>query len=262
MTEIDNKINKFKYTLINSFNDLDLVNFYSNLADLKIIETTDEIYGKLDYATNSNYDYLKNCIIIKKNKISDKSLYHELFHMASNATTKSDIKDGFYLYQNKRNFGLGINEGYTEYLTRKYFGKFDNEYVYEFEVIIAKYIEDIIGKNKMESYYLRAQLDSLIDDLSLYSDRDRAILFITDIDFVHYFLDQEDMQNDILAAVNRINEFIICCRLSKYNLSYLEKNSLLKVNYNMNFFEKFNMIQDEIFIKDIVSKYNKEKIVK
>ena len=262
MTEINNKINKFKYTLINSFNDLDLVNFYSNLADLKIIETTDEIYGKLDYATNSNYDYLKNCIIIKKNKISDKSLYHELFHMASNATTKNDIKDGFYLYQKKRNFGLGINEGYTEYLTRKYFGKFDNEYVYEFEVIIAKYIEDIIGKNKMESYYLRAQLDSLIDDLSLYSDRDRAILFITDIDFVHYFLDQEDMQNDILAAVNRINEFIICCRLSKYNLSYLEKNSLLKVNYNMNFFEKFNMIQDEIFIKDIVSKYNKEKIVK
>ena len=262
MTDIDNKINTFRYVMINNFNDLDLSNFYSNLSTLKVIKSTDEVYGKLNYFTNSYYDCEKNTIIIKKNKINDNSFYHELFHMASNASEKKIVRNGFYLGQYNLNIGLGINEGYTEYLTRKYFGKLDNSYTYEFEVTIAKNIENIIGNYKMESLYLRAQLKGLIDELSLYSDNDDIMSFIENVDFVHYYIYQDDMLEEILLKVRKINEFIINLRIKKYGLSYLENNSLLKVNYESEELEKFNDIQNDNFIKNVIDHYQEKNKLK
>jgi len=201
-------------------------------------------------------------IFIKKNKIDDISLYHELFHMASNATSGKIIKNGFYLNHSNISIGIGLNEGYTEYLSRKYFGKNDNLYYYDFEVVVAKCIEDIIGKNKMESFYLRAQLDSLINELCLYIDYDEVMSFIRNVDFVQCNIYQDDMKEEIISKVKKINEFIINLRLKKYGLAYLESNSLLKVNYESNDIRNFNLIQDDVFIKNIIDNYNKENKIK
>ena len=260
MTDIANKINKFRYTLVNNFNNLDLGNFYSNLDSLKIIKSTDEIYGKLNYYTNSYYNCEKNIINIKKNKIDDMVLYHELFHMASNITINNNVRDGFYINQGDINIGFGINEGYTEYLTRKYFGD-NHTCAYEFEVTIAKNIEDVIDNNKMISFYLRGELESLINELSKYAYINDVMRFINNVDYVYHHLYDEERESKIINIVSKINIFLVKIKIKKYldiyDLDYLKENKdeLLKIKYNNQYFSKFNAIQDENFFNYIFSKF-------
>lgn len=239
MDDINNKINKFRYTLINNFNDLDLVNFYSNINNLKVMISS----GKMSSYVNSCYDYKTNVIFIYKDKINEESLYHELFHMASNNCLKKGCSDGFYLYQNNKNIGKSLNEGYTELLTRRFFGKENNDYIYDLEVVLANYLEKIIGK-KMVSFYLRGNLLSLIEEISHDMDIDDIYYFLDNMDYVSKYLYDDEYHDKIIKKINDINSFLIIYRIKKQNIN-LDKE-LLKINYP-DCFNVFNIIQDDDF---------------
>ena len=266
MNSVDNKINKFKYTVINNFNDLDLVNFYGNIDNIKIILSSDEFFGKLKYYTTGYYDYQQNIIVINKDKIDDYNLYHELFHMASTfkENLKTYVQTGFYQFVDNKSIGMGLNEGYTELLTRRYFGKDTDEYSYEFEYNIVKYVEDIIGKNKMSSFYLRGGLASLIKELNKDVYINDIMRFISNVDFVFYHIYDEDYKDEIIKKVNKINIFLVNLKLKKYlmiyDMEYLKdnKDELLKVQYNKKYLDKLNSIQDSVFFDYIF--HNERKI--
>lgn len=257
MDAINNRVLYFKNKIVNNFDDLDLANFYSNILTLKVKKSSNEVYGKLKIDVPSTYDYEKNVIIIDKHKIDDYCLYHELFHLASNSFIKDNDMVGFYQYDHKKNLGQGLNEGYTELLTRRYFGKNNDSYSYEFEVIIAKCLEDIIGMKKMQSLYLRADLANLIGLLSKYVKTDDVIQFIKDLDYVSSFIFNTEYQKTIIQKVNDINKFIVTLRLKKYYNNY---NKILirklKVNYDANYFNKFNLIQDRAFFQEVIKYLN------
>ena len=265
MDEIRNQINKFKYTLINNFNDLDLANFYSNLSTLKVILSTDEVYGKLDFYTNGYYDFKHNKIIINKNKMDEDVFFHELFHLASNSFMKNvktnNVSVGFYQYNGNKNWGLGLNEGYTELLARRFFIKKNILYNYDFEVDVSRYLESILGKDKMVSYYLRGNLSMLIDELSKIVYKNDVLRFISNIDYVYYHIYNVDDYNKVIKIIEKINIFLISLKIKKfldrYDLNYLieNKDKILKVNYNKEYLNKLNIMQDEDFFNYIFSKF-------
>ena len=80
------------------------------------------------------------------------------------------FQDGIiYSGLSEQNIGIGLNEGYTELLAKRYFDKSNNN-GYIFETQIAKLLELIIGQEKMESYYFNANLYGLIEELRKYNN--------------------------------------------------------------------------------------------
>jgi len=115
-------------------------------------------------------------------------LYHELFHAIStyysdNTDINTDIiKIGFHHQKkNKQNIGFGLNEGYTEFITAKYFGT-GNSDRYENEFHYASLIELLIGEKEMFQYYLNSNLDGLIDRISMYNSKEKVINFLENLD--------------------------------------------------------------------------------
>ena len=112
---------------------------------------------------SGRYILTKNKIIIL-NKLKNNSSNHEFFHMASSFYDKKN-KIGFcgflqLIYLKKQALGLGLTEGYTELLTRRYFSneKIYSSYSYEICMFFSEQLEKIVGKDKMETYYLNADL--------------------------------------------------------------------------------------------------------
>ena len=82
-------------------------------------------------------------------------IYHELFHFASYPT----------------NFRRGLNEGYTEILTHRYFNKSKMAYPDNFDYVLK--LENIIGQDVMEEAYSKGDM-SMLSELF---DEDNYILF-------------------------------------------------------------------------------------
>ncbi len=143
---------------------------------------------------------------VKKNRINYflfSTIYHELFHMASSVYDKDKKLAfcGFNQYVKtlnifKRNsIGKGIDEGYTELLARRCFGKkhkiLNNRLFreYDFEVGIVEQLEKIVGQEDMKRYYLKADLMGLINNLKQYASEQDVLNFITDVDLVDFHSD-------------------------------------------------------------------------
>lgn len=140
------------------------------------ISTNDKYYqstrgGYID-RTITLYDYFDEGIF-----------YHELFHAASVLYDDNErMFDGFHhKILSKSDIGRGINEGYTEFLTQTYFiGNTDS--VYENEMYYANLIERLIGKDKMQSFYFKSDLNGLIDELCKYNNLEDILTFIKNVD--------------------------------------------------------------------------------
>ena len=168
----------FCNTLSNKFKPDDLRLFYNNLKQLKIKK-----YIFHNHIVNC-YNAMSNTIKIDKKEKN--VIYHELFHMASSIGTKNRVFIGFRQFDLKecKEIGNGLNEGYTEYMTLKYF--FNVDYLFKsgywVETIISSQLEKIIGNDKMESLYMQANLLGLISELEKYNTKDKIIEFLQDLD--------------------------------------------------------------------------------
>ena len=119
------KIINFHDVLSNNFKENDLNNFYNNINNLKIYEKSFKLINfVLGKGREGLYEPVKNKLCISKECKDDTTLYHELFHMSSSFVKDKLICSGFAQMNSKSNnktIGVGINEGYTELLTSRYF---------------------------------------------------------------------------------------------------------------------------------------------
>ena len=178
------------------------------------------------------------------------TLYHELFHAASSISPNNS---GFHHHEDEVfDTARGINEGYTELMTIRYFGKkdFDSEF-YLNEVHYMNLIERLIGKDKMESMYFKSDLSGFINELCNYNTIDNVMKFIERMDYFIIFSMihrdkmnskmttsdcnnyRKEMDEKIIETYNFINQFIINCYINKYENDINYENIMNALIENM-----------------------------
>lgn len=238
-TKLIEALKIFTQGMIKFFPQEDLINFYNNVNTLKISNSTFKLKNFiLRTSTAGTYDTKKNKITVDENNCST-TIFHELLHMASSTFTNGIRYSGFNQASIKKglNIGNGLNEGYTELLCRRYFA--ENTEVtnaYEYQVFTTERLEKIVGKEKMQSLYLNANLPGLIDELKQYSTEEEIMEFIASTDFVLEHLDNKKFKmfekGMITNSLKNINKFLIKTYsnqlLEKYNKSEINSEQLIE----------------------------------
>lgn len=199
----------FYQILEDNFFQHNLAAFYTNLKSLKvrnynIIDLISiQLFQTLDagiYNTNKN----KLTVINEKSTEISNIICHELLHMASTIETKVSTFVGFHQKNKttKKDIGVALNEGYTEYLNKKYFNS-NLETAYENEIAIAEKIEFIIGKDKMQELYFTANLNGLIEELSKYTTIENAIGIIKELDKVMKSKEKQDIKDQRYSEIRK-----------------------------------------------------------
>lgn len=208
--------------IMNSFSDDDLTLFYNNINRVFVNDKPCDCDGKYYPRKNSIFinDECDDCTVI----------FHELFHMASSCFKNGISYSGFHQsksYFDKFSFGVGINEVYTELLTDRYFAKdYNIDNSNNFRVLIGKACEDIIGKEKMESLYLNADLYNLACEFSKYSLYDDVLYFIYSLDFFNNN-SKNGWDGLTITLLDFISNFLVYSYLDKLKLDLINGSASL-----------------------------------
>ena len=183
--EFNQYILKFLITYSMSFPECNKAFLVNNLNNLDIYVNCDNISV---YIGNYNEEgnYISMCLPdhYEEEELVN-TLSHELLHMASHNSCSKNNNTGFSQmasYVLKDNIGYGLNEGYTEYLTLKYFSTSDSSPFYSEEQVLSKKIEELIGQDTMQKAYFTGDLYSIIKGIEKYSNLDESIEIIRGID--------------------------------------------------------------------------------
>lgn len=200
------------------------------------------------FITFFNKESLKQIEILKRQILS-----HELMHAASSHKYGNKRISGFYFSSKnhllkKITIGIGINEGYTDLISQRYFCKEKNRKVgYSYHRVISEIIENIVGKQKMINLYFHGDLNSLIEELAKYSSREKAEQVITDLDSVLKIIRTPKLvvpigKEDLLkTCLNRINLFLY----NAFNNKTKNYTSLEYLKESKKFIELFSNIEKE-----------------
>ena len=205
--------------------------FYHNVSNLKI--NTCDAFRKFNIFI-AEYDYVNNIIYITSNH----SLPHELTHTCSSYYDGDD-----YSGLSQNGLGVGINEGYTELLTERYYFHGDS---YPVERKIANNLEKITGKDKMEEYYYTANLYDFVGELKQYDSEENVLKFLNCVDIISGLVD-----NYILC---RLYYHILIKCMKKVNLYLLKWYSIKQKRLLEN-----KLISDKQCYSNII-KYSKRLI--
>lgn len=200
----------------------------------------------VDYENGSFF--LGGSYNVKKNKISlnplrdynspeyKEILNHEMHHMATRLRIDDYTVCGFEQLKIRNgisHIGKGLNEGYTEYLSKDNLKK--EKYQYKKNVDLIPLIE-LFYDNKLElrKNYFNADLPSVIKKFSEITDRNSAIELIRDIDKLFFydsnktwFDKSEELEIDV-----RIKLYNLYKKLSGYSTKeelFFDDNMLEKV---------------------------------
>ena len=219
-------IDKFISVITFNFDSVDLNNFYCNIKDIKINDKKPIRLPLMGSITTGRYDCTDNSIDIYNAEPG--VIYHELFHMASSRYEDSARYEGFATndYENYYGYiGHGLNEGYTELLTRRYFNTNEElSLAYDYLIYFANLIEMIIGKDNMQKYYLNANLPGLVLYLSKYFSKDTAELLIDNLDYLHINLDKRFFnKRKVTFAIKNTKEILLAVYINKLTDLYIKK---------------------------------------
>ena len=166
------------------------------------------------------------------------SLIHELLHLSSSFET--DLC-GFMAYdEDEEQCGMGLNEGYTEYILSKYFYE-NKDSPYGLETICAQLIEKIIGEDTMEKLYFEGNLKGLIQVLSKYTTEKEIKCFIEALDILEILniSDLEDLKtkNNYIAckvSIEFIFDYLKHAYVNKLSIDEVENNDIIDfINPNL-----------------------------
>lgn len=270
----------FYRVLTNKLKYYDFSYMHENIRSLKIQRMHLKSPKLIKRKVAAYYNCRKN-IIKYTPKMKDIVLPHELLHMAS-TTKKSDNKSifsGFSQSTNLSNYELiacGLNEGYTQLLAERYFNIVYK--VYPIEKLIARKLEEIIGKEEMEKMYFSADLKSLVNIMSEYLDGKSIIMFLYCIDFLGVLYSKSNLEKNFplfKKAYYNIAESLInikTAQLIREDISMREKQEKLikfarELRYeivNSEEFEKYTLISNEAIdeiIKKNINKLNNEYLM-
>ena len=264
--EIKNIINKkvkisiaeFINVITSNFPQDFLTNFYNNMHEIKVYSTNYKFKNFIHgIEFNGSYYATTNIIKISENDSQYKALFHELFHLASSTYKNNIIYCGFRQHNkvNSIDVGVGLNEGYTQALTEKFFGNIEGvKYSYPFETFVAKIIEEIISQNKMSKYYFTSNLYGLINELELYNSYNNIINFINNLDFLNKIQTIPSIKNleqeYIIKALKQIIDFLFYTYENKLkkqynkglisNKEYIRNLEIFAINLKNIFYSKKN----------------------
>ena len=212
-------VEEFEHVIKNEFSPELTKLFYNNIENVRIKKSK----GILLLGAEANYRCYTNKI--KYSIIT--ALYHELFHLSNSYydEKKKVFYCGFAQHFNVKGrlnnniyFGDGINEGYTEILTHRYFGKNHKlPKAYLLEVRIVEALEKIVGEKEMEKLYMSANLMGLIENLKQYSSEEDILRFISSVDVVsnHYFDNFLFKNKKVELSVKHIYSFLMEAYIKK-----------------------------------------------
>ncbi len=176
-------INEF-LSILSKRKNITLDNFYRNVHPYFIRE------GRFGRERLAEYDMFER-IIYYAEEIRE-SIFHELLHMASSWRKGYTYTCGFQQigYDEQENeltdIGAGLNEGYTQLLTERYFRYLgDRVGVYKVPVRLASYVEVLVGREQMESLFFEGNLEGLIEALERYAPREEVVRLLKNIDYVY-----------------------------------------------------------------------------
>jgi hypothetical protein len=209
-----------------NLNQKDLYNFYANADNIAVIQKPHKRKN-----VSAVYNTSKNIITLYEgyNKVD---YAHEFFHVASTVQNDKHVISGF----SYDNVGIALNEGYTELLTSRYFNNNQENYndYLDFKRM-ANVIENIVGKDKMQSLYLRADLKGLTIELSKYINSDKVALLITSMDYVlenqNKIYDNEFIKNSVIENYKSINSLLMKIATNKVLSNLEEHNKTFNVLY-------------------------------
>ena len=233
--EIKEVVEEFVKIIEQNFSENVLTNFYNNINRVKINK------NKLIKFSGLGGFYICATNEIKYSNVG--SLYHELFHMASavydgNSAIEHTGFQQYYKHEKEElDIGMAINEGYTELLAKRYFNHKDYKsigYIEEYD--IAEKLEVVVGRKLMENYYLKADLQGLINELSAYVSTDEVFEFLTYTDFITKHIDD--------IAIIKTSKIFECITKS-YN--FIIKTYVTKLKQQLD----TNQIDKELFVKKI-----------
>ncbi|MBQ6497303.1 MAG: hypothetical protein IJI58_01145 [Bacilli bacterium] len=183
-------IKSFNNFLENNFSEKTLQNYYKNISNIEVAKPN-KFKGKRMKLDNTvgQYSILNNKISL----INESAVYHELFHMAS--TNSDNYSTGFRYGR----IGRAINEGYTELMNHRYFHDEYDDFAYHDQVILAFFLESIIGQEKMEELYLTSNLKGLIDELKKYNTLEEIEQLFSNSDYILTI--QNASNNEIISKL-------------------------------------------------------------
>lgn len=269
----DKGLLNFYNTITNGIENYNFPYMHENLKTLKIYPIYIRNPRFLRRKVAAYYNCIKNIVRYTK-AVKDKVLPHELFHMASTVKRPSDgsIFSGFSQSTNRGNYellGRGINEGYTQLLTERYFNV--GYKVYSIESLIASKLENIIGKENMEKMYFDANLKGLTYELSKYMDEKSIIIFLYAVDCLGELYSQTDINQDfswIKKAYYYVVEFLMNIKAQK--IKEEETNFKFAKRELREFVEEFQykivnkqtneevILLDQFVIESMINKYIKD----
>ena len=258
----DTIISDFYEILESYFEHCNLSSFYRNMKDLTITKKkrtlTERIEGLIKgVITTAIYDERLNTIYIvdEKDQNIRNIISHELLHMATTKKTEKVIFCGFYQFYKDKATGIGyaLNEGYTEYLNKKYFNKDEEEDSYHNEQLIAQGIERIVGSKLMEELYFKADLKSLVDELSKYTSIENVMNLLKQFDSLHKkTIPEEDKE----SAYRELRKLVSAIYLEKQK-QLLEQGKITEEDY-----KNRKLVHVDVYINEGIAFQEDATIVK
>lgn len=212
------EVEKLVLIIENNIDKNNLNNLYSNLKNVKIKKN----FLLLLMGIKGQYSSDKNILSYSING----SIEHEIIHLASAHYDKENniCQSGFINYEKKLTFGRAINEGYTDLIARRLFGK--RTMFYNEEVRLTKFIELLFDKKELEGFYFNNDIINLINILGIYFGREGAIKFILSFD---RGFELKKQGNPAYKIIYTNLEVKLCELFKQYNKSLLKQIDYLKL---------------------------------
>lgn len=192
-----------------------------NFKDLKIKNVN--IYDKM-YSFMASY-YSDNKVMRLNPENYRKAIFHELFHVVSDIYKGLVSYNGFSVCLNCLSFfclkfGIGLNEGYTELLANRYFSD-ENYFSSPIEVYLVQFLENIVGKDKMENWYSTANLIALLRELKKYQSEDVILGFLENMDYIYLNSFKREIPVQMREIVLNVAEFLLYTYNKQQNMIFL-----------------------------------------
>lgn len=263
---IDDYIDNFIEVIQDKISKENLINLYNNISWMKIY-VLDRINDGCSINTTTLGIYNDETNELKlTSETTPNVVYHELFHLSSNNPNLDEYAIGFRYGTREWNIGIGLNEGYTELLVERYF-ELENSDIYNFEKNVARRLDNIIDKEKMESFYFNYNLFGLINELKRFYTLEEIEKFIIGVDFISVYSENRFLgKNEKLVMIYKLKEIIgfllkgYCIKLSKTNHDKTIKKEMIEeflITFDIDIFDEDTIIDfnDIDYFNNIINTY-------
>lgn len=182
---LKNKMNKDNYAILINNLEKNLSNSYE-MKNPMIIIMDSCFFGHVGYTKyESEKSSIKYNLGLKIKSLQETIPFHELFHLSTIYIENNKSICGFRL---DSLFGRMLNEGYTEHMREKYFGKNFLRPAKGYCVAkdIMGILEKIVGSDNMERCYLTANMNELLNLMNKYISFEESHNLIRDIELVSF----------------------------------------------------------------------------